>query len=353
MIDYRHFRNPDVPALTELWNRVQFGTGAASEFSRDAYDMLVLAEPYFDRRGLIEAWDGKKLVGFCHAGFGPNTDGAAISKEVGILCAIGVHPGYRQQGIGRRLVELAEEYLRREGAGAIVAGESLERNPFYLGLYGGADCAGFLESDTHAAPFFAKLNYNPTESYSILARELQTGKTPFDPRGIAMKKQMKFGVLDRPPRATWWWLVRHGRFESLTFTFAPSTGGGIAALVTCWGMELHSVCRGKRTVGITDLFVAESVRRRGYAKVLLCEVLRRLREDGVTDVEVVIPGLNTGAKALFASLGFTQRDQGTVYRKETVRAAEQMVGSETLELPEETMGLLRAGGAELATPNYD
>jgi ribosomal protein S18 acetylase RimI-like enzyme len=315
VIVYRHFKNQDVPALVELWNACDLGSGAARRFSSDSFDQFVLAEPYFDRRALIEAWHDGQLVGCVHAGFGPDSTGSRICQDPGVVCMVLVRPPFRRRGIGRRLVELAEEFLRSHGARSLQAGESLNRNPFYLGLYGGADSAGFLETDPLARPFFEMLGYRPAETYRLMSRELQVGKLPFDPRMVALRKSVRLNVLDRPPASTWWWLVRHGRFDSLTFTLSPPTEKVIPGIVTCWGMDLHTETRGRRTVGITDLYVTESVRRKGYAKALLCEVLRFFREDGVADMEVVVPEGNAAAQALFDGLGFVARDRGTVYQK--------------------------------------
>jgi len=314
-ITYRPFRNTDPPCLAELWNFARLGPGAALEFSNDAFDTLVLAEPYFDRQGLICACQGREVVGFVHAGFGPNAQGTGIEPAAGIICAVIVRADFRRQGIGRELVARAEAYLRGAGARTIRAGESPFQNPFYLGLYGGADSAGFLQSDQNARPFFEALGYRQKESYLLYEREITECKPPFDPRALAIKRGMKFGMLDRPPGATWWWLTRHGRFESLTFTLVPAAGGSCPALVTCWGMELHAATRGRRTVGMTDLYVAPDHRRKGYARVLLCEVIRRLRDDLVNYVETVVPANNAPAKALFEGLGFTNFDTGVVYER--------------------------------------
>ena len=316
MIQYRPFHNTDPPKLTELWNFGRLGPGAAVEFSNDALDMLVLSEPYFDKRGLIVAHDGPDVVGFAHAGFGANATGAAVSHQVGVISAVLVRMDHRRQGIGRELVSRAENYLREQGAEAVYAGESDTRNPFYLGLYGGAESAGFLESDPNAAPFITSLGYSPVERYLIFRRDISVKKDPFDPRCVAIKRAMKFGVMDRPPNASWWWMTRHGRFESLTFALVPNNGTPSPAIVTCWGMELHAANRGQRTVGLTDVFVAEKERRKGYARVLISEVIRRLRDDMVTQVEVTINEKNAPAIGLFRSLGFESVDAGVVYRRD-------------------------------------
>ena len=198
----------------------------------------------------------------------------------------------------------------------IYAGESGTRNPFYLGLYGGAESAGFLESDSNAAPFLASLGYQPAERFILMCRDISEKKDPFDPRLLMVKRTMKFGVQDHPPDATWWWLTRHGRFGSLTFNLIPNSGGAPPAEVTFWEMELHAATRGERTAGITGLSVTAGERRKGLAKALLTEVIRRLRDEVVTRVEVTIREDNTAALNLFRALNFEQFDTGIVYRKQ-------------------------------------
>lgn len=315
MIEYRPFRNFDPPHLTELWNYSGLGTGAVHDLSNDMFDMLVLSEPYFDPNGLIVAWQGREAVGFVHAGFGTKPDGCGLSREIGVIGAVVVDAQYRRQGIGRELVKRAEDYLRSHGAQSIDAGESPRRDPFYLGLYGSAESCGFLESDAAAAPFFLASGYAAAERYVVFRREISRRSEPFDPRVVQIKRSMKFAVLDRPPTADWWWMTRHGRFLSLTFVLSPNDGGPSPTQVTCWDMELHAMTRGERTVGITDLFTAEPGRRKGYSRILLGEVLRRLREDGATHVEVVVKESNAPALALFHGLGFQPADTGVVYRR--------------------------------------
>jgi ribosomal protein S18 acetylase RimI-like enzyme len=57
-------------------------------------------------RFLHVAVDGEQIIGFCHLGL---TDRGAQ------LFRIYLHPAYTHRGIGRRLLELGEEYLRAQG----------------------------------------------------------------------------------------------------------------------------------------------------------------------------------------------------------------------------------------------
>ena len=163
VISYRHFRNGDPPQLLQLWHSCGLGRGAAFGITCDALDLLVFSVQYFDPRGLFVALDGERVVGFAHAGFGSNDTGSDISPQLGVICAVMVHPDYRRQGIGRQLIANAEEYLRAAGTIQPQAGSTPARDPFYRLLYGGVEAAGFLESDPLAAPFFTALGYAPHE----------------------------------------------------------------------------------------------------------------------------------------------------------------------------------------------
>jgi hypothetical protein len=103
-------------------------------------------------------------------------------------------------------------------------------------------------------------------------------------------------------------------------------------------MELHAATRGERTAGITGLTVAANERRKGYAKALLTEVIRRLRDEMVTRVEVTIREDNTPALALFRALNFEQFDTGVVYRKVSAGGETAASKAETRSNPLEPVG---------------
>ncbi|MBI5759152.1 MAG: GNAT family N-acetyltransferase, partial [Planctomycetales bacterium] len=315
LIEYRTFRNNDPPKILGLWHQAGFGSGAAQGFSCDAFDLLVFAQPYFDKRGLIVAEVDGEAVGFVHAGFGSNVEGSQLDRGRGVISAIVVHPAHRRKGIARELVTRAESYLREQGVTEFQAGEASSLTPFYLGLYGSSDCVGFLESDHTAAPFFKSLGYQAGERWLLFRRDISVRADPFDARLVNIRRNMQITIRDRPSNASWWWMTRQGRLDALWFELLPKTGGNPVASMGCWGMELHNISRGQRTVGLYGLTVLESERRKGYAKALLLDVIRRLREERVTHVEIQFQESNEPALGLSRWLGFQQVDAGVVYRK--------------------------------------
>ena len=316
-IEYRSFRNADPPRLVQLWHNCELGRGAALGFPCEAMDLYVFAEPYFEARGLIVACSGSEIVGCVHAGFGANADESALSREVGVVCAVMVRPDFRKQGIGRELMARAEAYLRAAGAQQIQAGEADRLNPFYLGLYGGSESVGFLESDPNAAAFFQRIGYVPAERRLLFRRDLTQKQEGFDPRLVAIRRRLQLGIMNRPSNPTWWWMTRQGRLDSLYFVLATQTGVPPVASVTGWGMDMHSLSWRERTIGFVGLHVAEQERRKGYGKALLLDAMRRLREELFTHVEAAALETNKPAVGLLQSTGFQQVDVGVVYRPGT------------------------------------
>lgn len=316
LIEYRPFRNADPPQLVRLWNACELGRGAVKGFRCDILDAYVFAEPYWDRHGMIVAVSDGQIVGFAHAGFGPDETQSALSHDVGVICAVMVHPQFRRQGIGRELMSRAEQYLTSCGAGKIEAGETPKRNPFYLGLYGGSNSPGFLESDSNAAPFLTAIGYQPQQRYLVFQKDISEKDDPFDVRMVGIRRLMKLEVTDRPKNATWWWMTRQGRFDSIRFFLQPKLGNGKpVAELSCWGLDLFAMTWQERAVGFTHVIVTDSERNKGYAKTVVTEAIRRLREEMITKVELQVAETDLRTISLVESLKFTHVDTGISYAK--------------------------------------
>jgi GNAT superfamily N-acetyltransferase len=301
----------------KLWNTANLGRGAAVGFNCDWFDSLVLSQPYFDRAGLIVACDGGRdaVVGFVHAGFGATDDGSRLDRTRGVVCAIVVAPEHRRKGIGTLLLRAAETYLSTSGATEITAGERMPLNPFYMGIYGSSESAGFLESDPAAGPFLASRGYAAAGEFVVMERDLGAGRDPFDPRLMLIRRKFDTTVLDNPSRVSWWWMTRQARLDAFCCALIPKTGGAPVAELTLWGMELHSSARNHRTVGLVDLLVAESERRKGIARALLIDAMKWLRTERVDHVEVVVPRSDPATMKLMQSVGFAPVDTGVVFRR--------------------------------------
>ncbi|MFK7778365.1 MAG: GNAT family N-acetyltransferase [Gimesia sp.] len=315
MTEFRAFHNTDPPQLLRLWHAAGLGRGAAECLSIDAFEVLIFSQPYFDPNGLIVAVEDNEVVGFLLAGFGPNPEGSALDYSQGVICAVIVHPNVRRRGIGRELICRGEEYLKSKGATQITAGPSGLCSPFLSGLYGGTRPSGFLHSDVLAAPFFESIGYQPTGSTRIYQRDLLGQKSPIKFHLVNIRRKMQLSISDNFQAPNWWWLTRLGRLETLHFELVPKSGAAAVASATVLGLDLYIPKWEERVIGLTDVFVKEEDRGKGYGQALLLEIARRLQDELITKLELHIEESNAVAWNVAEAVGYIQIDTGIVYQR--------------------------------------
>jgi len=316
VVEYRRFRNSDPPELLRLWHQAGLGRGAASGFDADILETVVFSQPYFDPHGLILAVIDGQPVGFVHAGFGPNAEETDIDPRTGVICAVMVTPAVRRRGIGRELLRRAEAYLQSRGATSVFAGPAAPYDPFYFGIYGGSQPAGFLLSDPFADPFFRAHGYAEQRRRVIMQRSLQDRGGPGGLRLLAIRRSSKLCGPEVCQTPTWWWSTRPGRLDTLELALLPKSGGTPYACVTVVGLDFYVGTWQERSIGLLDLKVPEDCRRKGYGQAILVEVCRRIREEMISLAEAHADSTDTAALGVLTAAGFTPVDTGIIYRKE-------------------------------------
>ena len=316
MIEFRCFRNDDPPRLADAWRSADLGPSAMQPMTSALLEASVFSKPYFEREGLIVAVDtaADRVVGFAHAAFGPNADHSAIDTVVGTTLLVVVVPHPEQDLIGDGLLGRCEEYLRRRGATTLLGGGSAEMRSFYLGLYGGSDLPGILDSSATMRRVFLRRGYVEAERISVLRRPLAGFRPPVNRLQLAIRRATTLRAIDEPARRTWWEAatttgIALRRYELRT------PGNEVLGSVSYWDMQPLAASWGVSAAGLLHVGIEGPRRRQGLAHYLVAESMHDLAQEGVTLVETHVSDANAPAMQLFTKLGFTASEHGTRFRR--------------------------------------
>lgn len=314
MIDIRCFRNSDPPRIADVWRAADLGPAAMQPMTAALLEAAVFSKPYFDREGLIVAADDDRVVGFAHAAFGPNKARSAVDAETGTTLLVAVVPHPLQDRIGDELLRGCEDYLRKRGARTILGGGSAELRSFYLGLYGGSDLPGILDSSSMMHQLFERAGYESAERIAVLRRTLQGFRPPVNRMQLATRRNTVLRAIDEPTRRTWWEAatttgIALRRYELL------DQADELLGSASFWDMQPLAGAWGVLAAGLLDVEIEGPRRRQGLANYLVAEALHDLAQEGVTLVETHASASNAAALSLFAKLGFETAEHGTVFRK--------------------------------------
>jgi GNAT superfamily N-acetyltransferase len=312
VIAYRCFRNEDPVRLADVWRSAALGPGAMQPMTASLLEEAVFSKPYFDREGLVVACDDGRPVGFAHAGFGSNGPGTAIDTSTGatLLVVVAAHAAVDEIAAG--LLARCEEYLRRRGATTLLGGGSSSMRSFYLGLYGGADLPGILDSSLAMRRAFEQAGYVAAERIAVLRRPLSGFRPPVNRVQLALRRETTLRAIDEPPRRSWWEAATLSAIAVRRYELVGQGDEPLGA-ATYWSMQPFAGTLGVTAAGLLHVGIEAGRRRQGLGHYLVAESLHHLAQEGVTMAEMQVPAANTAALGLCAKLGFETVEQGTVF----------------------------------------
>lgn len=276
----------------------------------------VFSKMHFDRRGLIVATRDGVPIGFVHAGFGPNDDGAALDTSLGTTHMLMLRSGHEDLSLADDLLAASEDYLRDQGASVIYAGGIKPLNSFYLGLYGGSEIPGVLQSNTLLCEACIRAGYHQSAQVSILQCDLVRFRPPVSRKVRQLRRPTAIRETLDPVASNWWEACVWGSQQRDHFQLVEKATDQVIASASFWDVQPLSACWGVCTAGLCDLYVDPAWRRRGCGSYLLSEAFRLLRRRGVGTVEAQTMSTNEAALAFYRQLGFIEVDHGLVFRKD-------------------------------------
>jgi GNAT superfamily N-acetyltransferase len=187
-------------------------------------------------------------------------------------------------------------------------------NAFYLGLYGGSELPGLLESDKSTRAFAEALGYSPCDKCLVYQQRIADLPRVADTRIPLLKRTVEVQAEPWPVPASWWDACVVGNMPSLRYEMVERDTQAPIAHAWVWEMESFGQAWQASTVGIIDFYVQPAFRRKGFGKLLLLTMLKHLREQQIELVELQTMATNDSARGLYEGLGFQCVDIGEAFR---------------------------------------
>lgn len=310
MIEFRPFLNTDPPEIIRIWRNQPECDRFANSFSQQVFESMVLSKPFFSSDGLIVAAEGKKLLGFVHAGFAPNEEWSDLDVVDGVISLLMVD-GAAQVDLVPQLVEHAEAYLVANGSKNICIGSRFPEGPFYLGLFGGSQIPGLLVE--HQAELITRLQtvgYEETRKIHIMQRRMGDFRPIINRQQTQVRRNYQIQALMDPQPMSWWESCTLGDTDRTRFLLFDSKTETQVGNVMFWDIHPLSYDWGVRTMGLYDLRVDPEIRHGGLATYLVGESIKHLQQYGINLIEAQVKSDNEPALKLFRKLGFEDVEMG-------------------------------------------
>lgn len=271
----------------------------------------------FDPDGLIVTEHAGRIVGFAHAGFGPDQpDGPShrLDPTLGTVAMLVLDPAADEPEVAGLLLAAAEDYLRSRGARVLYAGGRRPLDPFYRSIYGGSEWAGILDAHAGFRRAVEAAGYLPAARSTRLAIDLADPEVR-DPKAPILRRMARLEVVEDAIPAGWWDALASPPGTLTAYRLVAKADDAVIARATTWDMAAFGREDGRAIVGLRDVEVAPARRRQGFGRHLVGEILRHARGQWAEGVQVATDQANAPALGLYRSLGFRPVDSATLYRK--------------------------------------
>ncbi len=316
MFALRPFRNSDPPALIDVWSAQSPERGLVSRMDVGRLEHFVLAKPWFDRQGLIVAESDGRVIGFVHAGFGPNSNGSEIDYGEGVICMLQVIPDFDSEDLRRELISAAEQYLAQKGAKRVYGGSFPPMIPFYHGLTDSSELPGVFESDQPLRATYEASGYTLNEEFVMLGCQLARVRPVVDRTQRSLQRTHAVRATLDHTFDTWWDTCSFGPLQRSQFEVVAKKDNRVCGSMIWWDPDWTNACSGSFAVSLSRVNVIDESRRAGLATFLVSSALKQLRGSGTASARVQVATLNAPGLEFFRKLGFVETGRGATYSRQ-------------------------------------
>ena len=240
-----------------LWRVIPLAVPVENRLLIDRQPRIAPLSEIIDRHGLIVATEDEMPRGFVDAGFGPNEEYTAIDTSLGTTCMLLLRGGHEDQELADRLLAASEDYLRSRGASVLYAGGIKPMNSFYLGLYGGSEIPGILDSNKLLRETCIERGYRETSQIPILQADLKTFRPSLSRKVRQLRRQTVIVETIDPVSSTWWESCVWGAMQRDLFQLVDRSQDRVVATASFWDIQPLSTSWGVCTAGLFALYVEQ------------------------------------------------------------------------------------------------
>jgi mycothiol synthase len=255
-----------------------------------------------------------RIVGYVRVEWLDQSDGSRSYDRICIL-----EPGLRGRGIGTAMLDWAESRIRE------IAAEHDTDRPRWFG-------AESWDADARARRLLAKCGYEPVRTFFDMVRpdldEVPASSVPegFEIRPVGPDDLREVWAADAKAFKDHWGGVDESEESFQRFVNDPRldpslfvvgfAGDEVAGAVLNVIDDAENALFDRRRGLLDSVFVRRPYRRRGLARALILESLRRLSDHGMTSAWLGVDADNPNAALdLYRSCGFEKGRSTTAYRR--------------------------------------
>ncbi|MDR0522206.1 MAG: hypothetical protein LBH00_10185 [Planctomycetaceae bacterium] len=321
----RPYRNDDPPRLLDLWRRTQKCCEEHLPFialSANHMQEQILGQPFFDRRAIMLAFEGREPVGYVHTSLNPLPDGSDFDGTAGTICFLCVDPASKDvPQTAAALIRAAEDYLLSLGVKTIYGGSPSPSVPFYSAFYGGGEPIGILHSDEFLIRAFEEQGYSLYQKTVCFHMNLRQYSPVYTPELVGWHADSTVSINEHPKARSWWegcTFANGAWFDAIAYF--NQTQRPIARLrirLTYPNMEnVFSLYGNTWLASLMELRVHPEFLDQNIASFLLEELLRYLAARN----HIVRAAAHAAEQSLLYTLlkkhAWKEKDNGTVFIKE-------------------------------------
>jgi hypothetical protein len=324
----RSFLNVDTPSLAKIWFSHHHAYSSRSDCTVVAWDLGVLAKPFFRSDELLVAEDPKEgIVGFIH--FGRNPEARSLGKDAGILHRLCVRPGEDEDAIASELLSQGLQRMANESLKRCVGLGAFHDSIFYIGIAEGDGFLGVHSSDVRLLRWMQNQGFRPLQATECWELSLARFKLPMDRVQIAVRRNSIVSQILAVSQSNWWQNVVYGHCDLAGYHLATKSHPHLELTVNIWTPEafVPGVESWMARWIIPEIASASAAGKQispenstgdlvEYWICLLSECIRLLQNERKQKVQAVIDPSCSAHVQILQRLGFATRHHGMVMSRD-------------------------------------